>query len=346
MGDQCHRLGSRASRPKLRGYHVNLLCAVAALALSTNAVDVPAAPVDAAVAAATPAVPVQGAAEVTARAGAPVVTPPAPPAPYSVPWQLRVVAPVRALRLDNALDFYGVGNAVNVLILNAAWSFHPRMYVLARLGTTINASTTAPDATTLSNLMLGGTWLQNFGDFRFAAFLGTTLPTASGGGNHGPAPMRAANSVAMLARNSMDNALFAANDMAIVPGVDLAWVKNKFTVQLELNVNQVFRVRGEAMNPDAMKTNLTSGLHAGYFFTPQVSVGAELRYQRWLSTPAAVAKDESLRQNLNAAGGVRLHFKLSPSLMIRPGVSYSRALIAPSAVAHDVVQFDFLAVLL
>jgi hypothetical protein len=290
--------------------------------------------------AATPAeaVPAEPTPAVVSAPPPPVAAP--APAPYSVPFQLRGTSPARAVRLDNALDFYGNNSVVNVLLFNASWSFHPRMYVLGRLGVTFNAPSDAAGATSLSNLLLGGAYVQPFGDFRFAAFLGVTLPTATGGGNDSPGFMRAANSAAMPARNAMDNALFAANDMAVIPGLDLAWVKYGATVQLELNLTQVFRVRGEAVQSDVMKTNLTSGLHLGYFVLPQLSLGAELRYQRWLSNPAAVVANEALRQNLNAGVGARLHLKLSPSLVIRPGLSYSHGLI--SASAHNVVQVDVL----
>jgi hypothetical protein len=267
---------------------------------------------------------------------------PATPAPYSVPFQLRVVAPVKALRFDNALELRKDGATVDVMLMNVAWAFHPRVLAIARLGGTFLAGATTPSANTLSNLMLGASWLQPLGDFRLSAFLGMTLPTATGGGNDAPAALRSTNQAATWTRNSMDNALFAANDMAIIPGIDAVWVKYGVTLQLELNVMQVFRVRGEAVQPDAAKTNLTTGLHAGYFVTPQFSVGAELRYQRWLSTPAAVAKDPTLRDNLNAAVGARFHVKVTPTFILRPGASFSHTLYGAGGQTHDVVQIDLM----
>ena len=139
----------------------------------------------------------------------------------------------------------------------------------------------------------------------------------------------------------MDNAMFAVNDLTVFPGIDLAYLRGGFTVQGEVTVLQLTRVRGEAVQPDASRTNLTSGLHAGYFLTPWLSVGAELRYQRWLSTPASVAADPSVRDNLSAAAGPRLHLKVSRALTLRPGLSYATGLDAPMrAQSFQVVQLD------
>ena len=265
---------------------------------------------------------------------------PAPKPPYSLPWQLRPLAPVRVVRLDDSLDLSNNGQA-DVLLASGAWSFHPRMYALARAGVVFNGPFRGASGNSVTNLLLGASYLHPaIGDVRLGAFLGVTAPIASGGGNTPDPGAKNANAAAILARSAMDNAMFAANDLALIPGLSAAYVKGGFTVQLELTVLELLRVRGETAQADASKTNFTSGLHVGYFVSPQFSVGGELRLQRWLSTPAAVAKDETLRQTVSAALGARLHLKAG-ALTLRPGVSYSLGLVGPMvAGGHNVGQFD------
>ena len=83
--------------------------------------------------------------------------------------------------------------------------------------------------------------------------------------------------------------MFAVNYMTGIAGVGFAYVDHKFTAQVEATVLQLFRVRGDhaAARTDSTRTNATAGLHLGYFIIPQLSLGGELRYQRWLSTPPA-----------------------------------------------------------
>ena len=78
----------------------------------------------------------------------------------------------------------------------------------------------------------------------------------------------------MNARAQLDNALFAVNDLALIPGFGAAYVSGGLTVQVEITLLQLMRVRGEAAQPEASKTNMTTGLHGGYFFLPQLSAGA------------------------------------------------------------------------
>jgi hypothetical protein len=96
------------------------------------------------------------------------------------------------------------------------------------------------------------------------------------------------------------------------------------------------------------------GLHLGYFVIPQLSVGGDLRYQRWLSTVTrqnamGVKSDipEVNKDTATFAIGPRGHFKLGPSTWIRPGISYSRGLDQPLSSAnatrvgnYNMVQVD------
>ena len=107
---------------------------------------------------------------------------------------------------------------------------------------------------------------------------------------------------------------------------------HKFTAQAEVTLLQLFRVRNKDLmnakgdakaDPDTKRTNMTMGLHLGYFLAPIVSLGGEFRYQRWLSTPAAVKNDatNASRDTLTYAIGPRFHFKVNPTTWIGPGLS-------------------------
>ena len=145
--------------------------------------------------------------------------------------------------------------------------------------------------------------------------------------------------------------MFSPNDFTILPGVDFAYVSGGLTVQVEATLLQLLRVKGDGgaapKNPDSSKTNLTMGLHVGYFVIPQLSIGAELRHQRFLSTPTAVKNDEAsaaplgLRDQTTWAIGPRAHFKLGESVWFRPGVSFSMPIDDPmSKFKYKVVQLD------
>jgi hypothetical protein len=179
--------------------------------------------------------------------------------------------------------------------------------------------------------------------------LGVTIPIGGGGGDKPDPTTLTADKAGIPARSAMDNAMFAINDFTLFPGVDLAFVKSGFTLQGEVTLLQLFRVKGDkggnsaavppmpTPNPDSSKTNLTMGVHAGYFFIPQLSAGVELRHQRWLSTPKAVKADEALAVAL----GLRVHFKLSDKIWLRPGLAYSRGLDDPmSANEYSILQLD------
>src|SRR5262249_33431934 len=141
----------------------------------------------------------------------------------------------------------------------------------------------------------------------------------------------------------MDNALFAVNDVAAIGGADLAYVQGGLTVQGEVTLFQLTRVRGSALQPDERKTNATTGLFVGYTVRPTLPLGAEPRYQPWLSTPASVAADMTgaTRDNLSAAIGVRTKLDLGGGRALKPGLSYARGLDDPiSKRSYQIVQVD------
>jgi hypothetical protein len=142
----------------------------------------------------------------------------------------------------------------------------------------------------------------------------------------------------------MDNALFAVNDLSVIPGLDVAYVGRGFTVQAEATLFEIGRVRGAAAQHEATKTNFTAGLHAGWFATRMLSIGGELRYQQWIDAPFAVENGVAGTSwnNVSFAVGPRLHFPVGGTSWVRPGVAFSRGIAGSLAGAMnaDIVQVD------
>ncbi len=247
-----------------------------------------------------------------------------PPAPYSIPFQLRPAAVPNAVRSDTAFAFHDKGTTIASMLLGAV-RLSPELGVLARFG-----YVHGPDGDALANPALGATYLLKLAPpFRAAFFLGVAFPL---GGK------KAAQGV--LARSAMDNAMFATNYLTFFPGASLAYVAHGITVQAEVTLLELLRAKGD---DEKARTNLTSGLHVGYFVIPELSVGAELRYQRFLKNDALSGKPGI--DNLTVAGGVRAHFKVGESTWLRPGVAYARGLDDPMAGArYHIIQADLLVI--
>lgn len=282
------------------------------------------------------------------------------PAPYSVPWQLRPIVAPTVIRVESSLAFYedassGRG-ATSATILTAAYRIPGTGPLSAGLAPLVRLALVA-DAPPSSNLpkSAGGAAFVNplLGlayavklehGLRLNTFFGVTLPIGGGGGDS-PSPGAAnARAKGLNARAQLDNALFAVNDLTLVPGLGIAYVKSGLTVQLEATLLHLMRVRGSAVQAESSKTNLTLGLHVGYFLADYLSVGAELRYQRWLNAPFAVERDasERPRDNLTLAIGPRFHIPLG-AVKFRPGLSYQRGLDKPLAAStpnYHIVQLD------
>jgi hypothetical protein len=166
----------------------------------------------------------------------------------------------------------------------------------------------------------------------------------TGGGNEPDKGAREALRVGALTRSAMDNAMFAVNYLTIFPGIDIAYVAHGFTLQGEATVLELVRARGDKVDADETRTNLTLGLHAGYFVLKSLSLGAELRHQRWLSTPTPIrvpGQRDMLRDNSTLSIGPRVHIPLGPQRWVRPGVAVSVPLDDPMADAKfRIVQLD------
>jgi hypothetical protein len=276
---------------------------------------------------------------------APVASQAATPAPYSLPWQLRPSAAISVVRSDTAVALSQPadgGQAVSVAsMLLASYKVLPQLAPFVRVGAVHHNPPAGPSATSFVNPALGATYALPLSDsLRLAFFLGFTLPVGMSGGNEPDAAVAAATRSGVMARSAMDNAMFAVNDFTVFPGVDFSYTAGGFTAQVEATVLQLTRVRGEAVQPDPSRTNFTSGLHLGYFVLPVMSVGGEVRYQRWLSTPRSVTSPE-LRDTLTAAIGPRFHIKLKDGPTLRPGLAYAFAFDAPmSKLKYSILQLD------
>ena len=307
-------------------------------------------------------------------AEAPPAEPPAAkpkPPPYSLPWQLRPVVAASVVRSDTAFAFYKdnagkeSGSTVASMLL-ASYKVTDELAPLVRVGVVSNSppsslkTATGADMKSSFNFLnpvVGATYaIKPAKPLRLAFFLGLTIPVGSGGGDDAKPEQSVANGAGMRARSAMDNAMFAVNDFTVFPGVGFAYVSGGFTAQIEATVLQLMRVKGDkvpamgaAKNPDSSKTNFTTGLHLGYFIIPMLSVGGEIRHQRFLSTPKAIEADEKLaddaqlglRDTTTFAVGPRLHFKLGESVWFRPGVAFAMGIDDPmKKTEYKIVQLD------
>lgn len=269
---------------------------------------------------------------------------PKPPFRYSIPWQLRPAAVPNVLRSDTAFAFHRAPNdgprgTTIASMLLGSYRITPEFGVLARFGVVHNNPPIGDTAAVIVNPAVGGTYLLNLTkELRAAFFLGVAAPIGQGGASSSPAKQAAAAS-GVLARSAMDNAMFAVNYFTVFPGASVAYVAQGVTVQAEVTVLELLRVRG---SDEKARTNFTSGLHVGYFVIPELSIGAELRYQRFLKNDTLAGKPPI--DNLTVAGGVRAHFKLADGAWLRPGLAYARGLDDPMAAArYHIVQADVVA---
>jgi hypothetical protein len=256
--------------------------------------------------------------------------------------------PGSVLRLDETVAFFEdpasrEGGATYVTSLIATYRINPRWVPIFRETFIHNRPPAGGErsASAFSNPLLGVNYFHPLGGgWRWTGFLASTIPVGSGGGDDPDSAKAAAQNAAIPARSSMDNALFAVNYWTVIGGLGLARITPGLTLHAEVTVLQLTRARGPETQ-DQSRTNLTAGLHAGHFFSPTVSFGAEVRLQNWLTNAAPVRSDPSARQQVTLALGPRFHFKLDAGRFLRPGLSYTRAFDDPMKKSgYDVVQID------
>lgn len=282
----------------------------------------------------------------------------APKSPYSLPFQLRPAVAATAVRLDTSFGAYENtlaqhGFAV-VSELSGSWRLPgtqtgPGTGLAPLVKVTVVNDSPPGKATggfAVVNPLLGVTYAALLGSYiRASVFGGVTLPIGMGGGNTPNAGELDARNVGQVIRAGMDNSLFAVDDIALIPGVDIAYVAEGLTVQAEATFFQLERVRGEKAQAEASKTNLTGGIHVGYFVAPFLSFGAEFRIQWWLNPPFTVQDHKpNTSYDLTSLGvGPRFHFKLGRDIWIRPGVAYTRGFdppMTPNSFNDNIVQLD------
>lgn len=283
----------------------------------------------------------------------------APPPPYSLPWQLRPVTAGTVVRSDSSVAGYEAATSrpgtTTVTTLGASYKIPGTggpgsgLAPLLRLGFVNDSPPSGSGGLTFMNPLVGASFaLKLPSNFRLALSFAVTVPVGGGGGDSPDPGNVNSRSKGIFARASMDNAMFAVNDFTLIPGLGFAYIGHGLTLQAEVTLLELLRVRGENSQADTAKTNLTSGIHVGYFFTGVFSFGADLRYQRWLVPPGTIEKlraanDDSAMDNTTFALGPRVHIKVGKSSWIRPGLSYGRGLDKPTNSAgsnYQIVQLD------
>ena len=335
----------RASRRQMR---IALVALAAMTAVGSALAQEPAAPE-----AAAPAPP---AAEAPLAEPPPGAEPPKPkPPPYSLPWQLRPVVAATVLRSDTAFALYKQsatndesGSTIAPMLL-FSYKVMDGFAPLVRLGLVSNSPPDVPNgpasSTLLVNPVVGATFAPKIHDqLKLGLFLGVTLPVGMGGGDKPDPEDPVALAAGAAARSAMDNAMFAVNYFTVFPGVGFAYVAHGLTLQVEATVFLLNKARGPE-TIDKRNTNFTTGFHAGYFIVPQFSLGAEIRHQRWLSTPATIkvggVVNDNLRDTTTFAVGPRVHIKLGETSWFRPGIAFAMPLDKPmSDRDYKIVQLD------
>lgn len=277
-----------------------------------------------------------------ARAAPPRDAEPTPPPPYVLPWALRPVIAPSVLRWDTTLALYEdpetaargvtlVSGLLGVYKVPGTGGPSAGLNVLARLTLAHDQPPAGPRGTLLANPLVGAAYAFRFRhELRLNAALLLALPLGTGGGDEPPPEVAAVRPKAQLARAAMENSLYATNDLVPAPGIGFGYVRYGLVVQAEATLLFLIRVRGEAAQQEAFKLNLATGLFVAYFVVPRhLSLGLELRYQRWLVPPAAAEADPALLDNLSLAGGPRFHVPLGGSAWLRCGLSYGGGLDDP-----------------
>jgi hypothetical protein len=264
---------------------------------------------------------------------------------YTAPFQLRSVIPKSGVRLDTILGLHTTPSTdaqTSVVLLSAQVLLAESIALQARWGIDSNQTGNDNSRTGILNPTLGFLIGVPVGrDFRFAMSITFSAPVATGGGDEPDPNHLVLQKESSLARSAMDNASFSVNDVGFPSGLSFAYIKNGVTAQIDGTVIPTVRVKGANAEPDSSKVNSTFGLFLGYLFVREVSIGGELRYQRYLTTPLGVQYDPSTRDNLTMAVGPRFHLQLTDSVWVRPAVSFARGLRGPvEQQSFQMVQLD------
>ena len=146
---------------------------------------------------------------------------PSSPAPYSLPWQMRSAVPATVLRVDTSVAPYDAANSKSVTLVSMytlAYKLTPHFAPFVRLGFVNQWPVVGAPAASFLNPILGGMYGFQFSHgLKLALYLCTALPFGQGGGETPNPAIQAANAAGILARASLDNAMFVPNYFTIIP---------------------------------------------------------------------------------------------------------------------------------
>lgn len=277
-------------------------------------------------------------------------TAPAPPGPmararYSLPWVMRPAIAPTLLRVDVAVAMQSQATNTASIFTGGLRPIRSRQDLgfYGRVGVLTHAPDTGAQAgetgAALANPVLFALWTPQLAPgWRLPVFLGATVPVGAGAD---ASPLRRATiGTGIQTRQAMDNAMFAANYFTVMGGAGLMWMGHGITAQAEFTVLQLTRVMGESVDVDKARTNFTLGAHVGYQVIPQLTLSLEAHYQRWLTTPAAVAANSVLRDQMTIGLGARANLPVGTAL-VRPGVAFFLPVGGRMGeLDYRIVQFD------
>lgn len=274
----------------------------------------------------------------TARADTPADAPaPASGPPPSLPWMMRPTVAGTTARLDTTIAAFDGGFSA-VSIASGTYRIIPDLAIGARVAG-ITWSEGDRSATAFVNPALFALYTPQWNlPVRLSFFAAVVLPIGQGGTASANPDIKAAVGSGLTNRSAMDNALFQPSYVAAIGGAGVSWHGHGVTLAAEATVLQLFRVYD--VPSDDARTNLTTGVHAGWTFWGPLNLSTELHYQRWLSTPQPVRMDPSRRDQWTWLVGLRATFATGP-VKLRPGFSYTLPLDAPmSRLGYHVFQID------
>jgi len=268
-------------------------------------------------------------------------TPAEKKAKYALPFAMRPAIAPNLVRIDAAVAMQETASTTSN-ILTAGGKPVADLGFYVRTGFISLSPDAGDSARAFTNPLLFALYTPEIAPkIRLPIFFGVTAPIGSGGGDDPDKAKRAAVASGIYSRQAMDNALFATNYLTTTAGIGIAWIDKGFTVQTEMQLLQLMRTRGAAVDDDPARTNFTSGVNLGYQIVKYLSANVEVHYQRWLSTPAAVEKVPAARDQATYGAGLRANVPLSDTMIARPGISYFRAFDEPMTTAKfQIVQID------
>lgn len=281
----------------------------------------------------------EGAAPIDTK-DAPAAAPSAPPARFGLPFQLRAPIAKTLARIDAVASTHA-GGATTASVLTLSLRVAPDVALVARVPYASLTPKTGAHDTAFGNPVAAVAFTPALRPTtRLSTFAGIAFPLAQGGGD-APVPSKtAAVGAGIYGRAALDNALFAVDYAVAIAGLGLAESLGACSVHAEITVLELVRVRAEKRQPDATRTNFTSGLAAGCYLRSPVQLVGEARYQRWLSTPDVVTRDAAKRDQATVGAGLRFDAKVG-SVTLRPGVLVAVPVDDPMRKAdYRQVMFD------